>query len=146
MANADDSGGEKLPPHSGPWYHGSPERLDVLRTGGSASPMCEIAAAFSHRPSQLSFDTRERGDTYSVIVRHNGKLPGYLYRVQVGNPASDLRVHPGAGNPIGWEMLTTRPLALEFIRELPLKAEYRGTYSIEGLVRKDNGDKDDRGH
>ena len=146
MVSQADISAERLPPHNGPWYHGSPERLEVLKTGGLASPILEIAAAFSHKPTELGFETRQCGDAYSVMVQHNGKLPGYLYLVRVADSSRDLRVHPGAGQPIGWEMLATRPLALEFVRELPLKAEYRGTYSIAGLVRMDDGDQDDCGH
>ena len=146
MASQADISAERLPPHNGPWYHGSAERLEVLKTGGSASPILEIAAAFSHRPPEVGFETRHCGDVYSVIVRHSGKLPGYLYRVRVDDPARDLRPHPKAGQPIGWEMLTTRPLALEFVRELPLAEEYRGSYSLPGLVRNDDDDEDGCGH
>jgi len=37
-----------------PWYHGSQERIMILRIGGSITPNPVVARAFSHRPSLVS--------------------------------------------------------------------------------------------
>lgn len=58
-----------------PWYHGSPDTLDVLREGSWVTQFKEMAKAFSHKPSYMSLE-----DDCSTI-KHNGKMPGRLYVV-----------------------------------------------------------------
>ncbi len=61
--------------YNAPWYHGSPEQLTVLRKSSWVTPFKELAKAFSHRPSLISFG----GDHQSV--KHHGQEPGFLYQV-----------------------------------------------------------------
>ena len=61
--------------YSAPWYHGSPEKLTVLRKGSWVTQFKEMAKGFSHRPSLMSTG----GDCQAV--KHNGQLIGFLYVV-----------------------------------------------------------------
>ncbi len=54
--------------YSAPWYHGSPEELDLLRAGSWITQFKEVAKAFSHRPTLMSLDDDSEG------VKHDGKL------------------------------------------------------------------------
>ena len=114
-----------LQPHTR-WYHGSPNRLTVLREGSTATPVRELAKAFSHKPRTLNVDIPDGVPLGERVVRisHDGTRPGYLHVVGVSDPAKDLRQHPGSGFALGEEMLTTRELPLEVIEEAPLVPEY----------------------
>jgi len=61
--------------YSAPWYHGSPEKLTVLRKGSWVTQFKELAKAFSHKPSLISFGDDNR------TVKHNGQQPGFLYMI-----------------------------------------------------------------
>jgi len=61
--------------YTAPWYHGSPEKLSVLRKGSWVTQSKELAKAFSHKPSLISF-----GDD-SQTVKHNGQQSGFLFIV-----------------------------------------------------------------
>ncbi len=97
--------------YSKPWHHGSPERLQVLRKGSWVTQFKEMAKAFSHRPSRISME-----DDYR-IVKHNGKLPGFLYEVaeRIGpDDVSYLRDTAGTH----WQ--TQRDLQVRLVAELPV--------------------------
>ena len=53
--------------YSTPWYHGSPEKLRVLRKGSWVTQFKEMAKAFSHRPSLISLDDD------CQAVKHDGQ-------------------------------------------------------------------------
>lgn len=107
------------------WFHGSPLRLDVLAEGSTVTPIVELAEAFSHKPPNLEWNIIHEDGERWVVIDHNGELDGYLFRVIVDDPESDLYQHPTTVFAPGEEMLTKRPLRLEFVRELPLDAENR---------------------
>jgi hypothetical protein len=101
---------------SGAWYHGSPERLEVLREGSTVTRCRPIAEAFSHRPSCVGIGESDRG----VDVCHNGTALGYLYTVEEVQE-EDVRPHPNSAFPGGgMEWLTTRALPLRLIGEVSL--------------------------
>lgn len=75
----------------GPWYHGSPHELTVLRKGSMVTPFEAVAKAFSHKPSILTFS----GDVESV--KHDGREPGHLHVVSEDVGPDDLHVLPGTG-------------------------------------------------
>ncbi|HUV03595.1 MAG TPA: hypothetical protein VMX94_00640 [Armatimonadota bacterium] len=106
------------------WYHGSPLRIDTLCAGSTVTPVPDLARAFSHKPTRLDITIREKDGERIVTIRHNGRQSGFLYRVQVGDPAQDLRPHPTSTCAPGEEVLATRDLPLEFISEVPLVGEY----------------------
>ncbi len=108
-----------LEPHT-VWFHGSPFRLAILRAGSTVTPVMDLARAFAHKPANVSMTIRERDGERTVIIDHDGKLDGYLYKVLVEDPREDMQQHPGSGLALGEEMLTTRDLPVEFIEELPL--------------------------
>ena len=56
------------------WYHGSPQQLNILREGSSITQNRDLARAFSHKQTLLCVE--DDGN-----IRHNGILPGYLYRI-----------------------------------------------------------------
>ena len=106
-------------PHA-EWYHGSPLRLDRVKAGSTVTPVIALARAFAHKPGFVSIDVRERDGERTVTLEHDGRRDGYLYRVLVADPASDLEQHPGSKLALGEEMLATRDLPVEFIEELPV--------------------------
>lgn len=100
----------------GEWYHGSNLRIDVLRTGSTITQWKELAAAFAHQPTLLSYD--EKGK-----IVHNGQEPGYLYRIDENVVArEDVYQHPETTMDANMEFLTRRPLRLKLIAILPLAA------------------------
>lgn len=105
---------------SGMWYHGSQKRLSSLRAGSSISRNRQVAKAFSHRPSLVSWS--DEGD-----VKHDGSTPGYLYLVSEELGPNDVRPHPHPINVDRWEWLTNRELALELIEETAVTPSERLT-------------------
>ena len=111
-----------LGPHT-EWYHGSPLRLKVLQKGSTVTPVVALAEAFSHKPGTVSITIRDGDASHQVTIEHDGRQHGYLYKVLVEDPARDLVPHPGSTCAPGEEVLTTRDLPLQFIRELPVDDE-----------------------
>lgn len=93
-----------------PWYHGSPERLTVLRKGSMVTRFKEMAKAFAHRPSTLSM-------TDSGAVKHNGQVPGYLYVVSETVGPDDVTCLEGTANT-HWEI--QRELQVTCVADLPI--------------------------
>jgi hypothetical protein len=102
------------------WFHGSPLRLDVLAEGSTITPVIQLAEAFSHKPPNLEWDIAHEDGERWITITHNGEHDGFLFRVVVDDPEADIFQHPTSVFAPGEEMLTSRPLRLEFIRELPL--------------------------
>ena len=94
-----------------PWYHGSPERLAVLREGSWVTQFREMAKAFSHKPSCISLDDNCRA------VKHDGKLPGYLYEVSEAVGPDDVTYLPNTAQT-HWQ--TQRELQVRLVAELPI--------------------------
>ena len=103
------------------WYHGSPARLESLRTGSTVTPIIELARAFAHRPRKVSINVTENDEENrrEVTIEHDGQRDGHLYEVEVGDPAADLKLHPESTMAPGEEMLTTRELKVRMLEELP---------------------------
>lgn len=97
----------------GIWYHGSNEIFSELKINSTVTQWKELAEAFSHKPSVLSYED-------SGAIRHNGTLKGYLYRIDepiaVGE---DIVKHPRTTMDGNAEFLTKRPLKVKLICELP---------------------------
>lgn len=119
----------------GPWFHGSPEKLMTLRAGSWVTPFKEFAKAFSHKPTRVSAS----GDDVS-IVRHDGRVAGFLY--VVAEPLADQDLEEFAGTErTHWE--TKRVLEVELVEEVPLvesemltdaeSAEFSKNYSGTGF-------------
>lgn len=98
------------------WWHGSPERIDVLRAGSAITRIRPLAEAFSHKPERLELDD-------NGAITHNGKRPGYIYRVAEQVQPGDAVQHPRSTIPLTYECLTTRPLKLELVGECAPDAE-----------------------
>jgi hypothetical protein len=96
----------------GIWYHGSDRAFRTLSEGSTVTQWRELAEAFSHQPSVLSYDDDGR-------ISHNGTQKGYLYvitePIRVG---ADAYEHPRTTMDHGAEYLTRRPLAVKLIKEL----------------------------
>lgn len=98
--------------YNAPWYHGTPERLDILRKGSWVTQFGEIAKAFSHRPSRISIEDDEcRG------VKHNGVLPGLLYVISEEIGPDDVCY---LANTAGTHWQTQRDLQVTLVAELPV--------------------------
>jgi len=94
-----------------PWYHGSPERLTVLRKGSWVTPFKELAKAFSHQPSLIS-----SGDQCAT-VKHNGHQPGFLFVVAEALGPADVSYLPNTAQT-HWQ--TQRDVRLRLEAELPV--------------------------
>ena len=96
----------------GIWYHGSNQVFTELRPGSTVTQWKELAEAFSHQPTRLSCDD-------NGVICHNGKEPGYLYRidepVEIG---ADIYQHPRTVMDPNAEFLTRRPLKVRLICRL----------------------------
>ncbi len=92
------------------WYHGSPFELTELRTGSTITRWRELAEAFSHKPTWLSYDT------VGGNISHNGQVDGFLYVVDEPLIAgSDIYKHPHTSMDDGVEWLTKRPVKVRKI-------------------------------
>ena len=95
-----------------PWYHGTNLVLDTLRTGSTITQWKELAEAFSHQPSRLSYD--DDGKIY-----HNGTEAGYLYVIDEPIEVDvDIYQHPRTVMDPNAEFLTSRPLKLKLVAKL----------------------------
>ena len=95
-----------------PWYHGSDTLFSDLRPDSTITQWRELAEAFSHQPSRLSYDD-------DGVISHNGKEKGYLYIIDepviVG---TDIVQHPRTVMDPNAEFLTLRPLKVRMVCEL----------------------------
>lgn len=102
-----------IDPH-GPWYHGSPVLLAVLRTGSTVTQWQALAEAFSHKPALLTY-------TADGAIQHNGTAHGYLYAVDEPIAVDkDVYQHPRTTMDANVEFLTKRPMKVKLIAELPV--------------------------
>ncbi len=102
------------------WFHGSQQRFSRLRPGSSVTRNKNVAKAFSHRPSIVSWS--DEGE-----IKHDGSMPGYLYSISEAIGPDDVRPHPSPVNADRWEWLTNREFALELIEETTVKPDERLT-------------------
>lgn len=98
----------------GIWYHGSNQRFAVLRENSTVTQWKELAEAFSHQPSRLSYDD-------NGVIHHNGTQNGYLYIIEEPiSVGTDIYQHPRTSMDENAEFLTKRPLKVKLISELPV--------------------------
>lgn len=97
---------------TGNWYHGSNQLFDTLREGSTITQWKELAEAFSHKPSCLSYD--DEGN-----IEHNGTEKGYLYKIDEEiNIENDIYQHPNSTMDVNAEFITKRPLKLNLLYEI----------------------------
>jgi esterase/lipase len=89
-----------------PWFHGSPQRLSVLRKGSTITQDEELARVFSHEPTLVSVS--DKG-----TIKHDGKKSGFLYRVTEDVFSEDVQPHPRSTMQPGKEWVTTKDLQVE---------------------------------
>lgn len=90
------------------WYHGSPHVLTSLHGGSTITRDRHLAEVFSHKPMIVSAED-------DGTLRHNGTLPGFLYRVAEDVRPDDVYPHPRSSMEPGKEWLTRRELQVELI-------------------------------
>jgi hypothetical protein len=90
------------------WYHGSPRRLSILRSGSTITQKRELARVFSHKPTVVSIT--DEGE-----IKHNGASPGYLYVIAEEVFPKDVIPHPYSTMEPEDEWLTTRDLVLHLL-------------------------------
>jgi len=96
-----------------PWYHGSNIKLNTLKSGSTITQWRELAEAFSHKPTSLSY-----GD--DKVIQHNGIQLGFLYIIdEPVVPGEDIYMHPSTAMEPGHEWLTVKPLKVKCITTLP---------------------------
>lgn len=97
---------------NGTWYHGSNLKFSELKQGSTITQWRELAEAFSHQPTMLSYDD-------NGVINHNGLQKGYLYiideKIEIGK---DIYQHPKTTMDKNAEFLTKRPLAVRLIEEI----------------------------
>ncbi|MBO4869833.1 MAG: hypothetical protein J5585_08985 [Clostridia bacterium] len=97
---------------NGIWYHGSDQLFTELRGNSTITQWKELAEAFSHQPSQLSYDD-------NGVIYHNGTAKGYLYVIDEPIVVGfDIYQHPRTVMDENAEFLTKRPLKVKLICEL----------------------------
>ena len=101
----------KIDPN-GIWYHGSNKVFSELREGSTITQWKELAEAFSHQPSRLSYDD-------DGVIYHNGTEKGYLYVIDEPITVGiDVYQHPRTVMDENAEFLTKRPIKVRMICEL----------------------------
>jgi esterase/lipase len=94
--------------YSQPWFHGSPFRFRVLQKGSIVTQDRALAKVFSHGPSLISLSD-------DGTLKHDGKKPGFLYRIAEDVTPYDVQPHPHLTMIEGKEWVTTRDLKVEQI-------------------------------
>ncbi|MBN1934617.1 MAG: hypothetical protein JW934_08120 [Anaerolineae bacterium] len=109
------------------WYHGSPLQLTVLRQGSTITRDRHLAEVFSHKPEIVSLED-------DGTIRHNGTLPGFLYRIDEPVGEDDVYPHPRTTMGPGKEWLTRRDLKLALIGAVEqIESEFLSAAEIEAL-------------
>jgi hypothetical protein len=112
------------------WYHGSPLRLVILRAGSSLTPLRRLAEVFSHKPGLVLLQDDGR-------IRHDGRSPGFLYRVAESVSLTDVKPHPWSRLQPGLEFISQRELALEPLGPVAFQpGELLSQAEIEQLLSK----------
>jgi len=88
------------------WYHGSPFRLTRIGKGSTITQDRDLARVFSHKPTIVS--VADDG-----TIKHNGTMPGLLYRIAEEMQSGDVYPHPRSSMAPGKEWLTHRELRVE---------------------------------
>ena len=97
---------------NGIWYHGSNMVFSEMKEGSTITQWKELAEAFSHKPSLLSYD--DNGTIY-----HNGTEKGYLYTIDEPITVGiDIYQHPRTVMDENAEFLTKRPIKVKMVCEL----------------------------
>jgi len=95
-----------------PWYHGSPLRLESIRTGSTITQDKDLARVFSHKPPIVSQGFGADGVRH---IKHSGKTPGFLYRIAEDIREEDVSPHPETTMGPGQEWLVARDLKVALI-------------------------------
>lgn len=93
------------------WYHGSNQWFTTLKAGSTITRWKELAEAFSHQPTLLSYED-------DGTIQHNGTQKGYLY--VINEPiviGMDIKQHPTTTMDEAMEFLTLRDLAVKLVEE-----------------------------
>ena len=119
------------------WFHGSPFRIQVLSPGSTITQDEELARAFSHKPPIVSLEDDFTLSPGLPRIRHNGKEPGLLYRVDEDISPEDVYPHPNSSMAPGLEWLTRRPLKLLLIGPVAIEpGEFLSEQDIQDLIRR----------
>ncbi len=120
--------------YSRPWYHGSPLKLEVLRTGSTITQWKDLARIFSHKPAVVSIS--DEGD-----IQHTGTQPGYLYVIDEPVAAADVIPHPRTTMRPGDEWLIQRELRVRLIGPTRVRAEeWLSPEALEEMRRRNTDD------
>jgi len=91
-----------------PWYHGTPHKLKSIKRGSTITQDRNLARIFSHKPTLVSISD-------GGVIKHNGSLPGLLYRIDEAIRSNDVRPHPNSSMKWGMEWLINRDLQVMLI-------------------------------
>jgi len=112
------------------WYHGTPLRLTAIRKGSTITQNRDLARVFSHRPTLVSISD----DAGIDRIRHDGTVPGFLYRIAEDLRPGDVYPHPHSSMGPGKEWLTSRELRVILVGPTEIVEQERLTQKeIEAL-------------
>ncbi|NJJ40710.1 hypothetical protein [Paenibacillus apii] len=110
------------------WYHGSPVKLNELRTGSTITKHYNLAFIFSHKPSTVSINDEGK-------IKHDGRENGLLYVVDEPiDHLQDIEPHPRSTMDKEMEWLTNRTFKLKLLEEI-------GQPKIEDLLTEEEIDE-----
>jgi hypothetical protein len=114
------------------WYHGSTLILSHLRKGSTITQDRHLAEVFSHKPTIVSC-------AHDSMIRHNGTLPGYLYKIAEPVKSEDIFPVPFSSMEPGKEWRTQRELQVAFLNPVEIKAEeFLSDDEIDKIKKKIN--------
>ena len=91
----------------------SQQPLEVLLEGSTITLWRELAVAFSHLPTRVFYED-------DCLILHDGAAKGFLHiTVAPLDILVGLKPHPATSLDEGAEMLTTRPMKLKLLEEIP---------------------------
>jgi len=113
-----------------PWYHGTPLKLNTILRGSTVTQDRNLARIFSHKPTLVSISD-------DGVIKHNGSMPGFLYRIDDAIKPNDVRPHPNSSMEWGREWLTNRELRVKLIDStLVVDSERLTDGEVAELIKK----------
>ncbi|GAG23995.1 unnamed protein product, partial [marine sediment metagenome] len=104
--------------------------LTAIRKGSTITQDRDLARVFSHRPTLVSISH----DAGIDRIRHDGTVPGFLYRIAEDLRPGDVYPHPHSSMGAGKEWLTSRELRVILVGPTEIVEQERLTQKeIEAL-------------
>lgn len=86
----------------------------TIRKGSTITQNKDLASVFSHKPTCVSIDDNGH-------MKHNGRVEGYLYKIDEEVGEDDVYPHPRTTMEKGLEWLTNKELKVKLIEKTYIK-------------------------